>query len=102
VDGREISSSHPFLKNTLAFTCARLALMIAREEKRWCVAERRPTGPDKIFYLGTFRSRAEAEAERERLAALPEKAGFHLSVTIFPDLTPKPRRLRNDFRRIRR
>jgi hypothetical protein len=67
--------------------------MIKRSERRWCVQERRPTGPDKIFYISeNFRKREDAEREMKRLAALPEKAGNILAVTISPQGKPKPRR----------
>ena len=73
--------------------------MIRTRKPRWCVAERRPTGPDKIFYIsGTFETKKEAELERARLAALPEKQGYRLLVTIPPDERPK-RGLRKTSRR---
>lgn len=68
----------------------------------WCVGERRPTGPDKIFYVTpSFRTRAEAEKERNKLAARPEKAGFSLFVTARPEVRRKPTR-RPSSRRTRR
>jgi len=74
-----------------------------RKKHNWCVGERRPTGPDLIFYLpGDFQTRAEAEKERDRLAVLPEKAGYMLFVTKLPESKPKPRQRRGPSRRTRR
>ena len=67
--------------------------MATRKERGWCVAERRPTGPDKIFYVSpAFRTREEAEEEKNRLAALPEKSDCRLEVTIQPEDRPRQKR----------
>jgi hypothetical protein len=77
--------------------------VIERSERRWCVQERRPTGPDRIFYISeNFRKREDAEKEMKRLAALPEKAGNILAVTISPKGKPKPRRRSTSFRKTTR
>jgi hypothetical protein len=76
--------------------------MVKIRNPRWCVAERRPTGPDKIFYLSTFDTREEAEEEYKRLTALPEKAGYRLGVTILPEERPRPKPPRKGYRRSRR
>ena len=50
---------------------------------RWRVGERSLDGPDKILYITErFQTREEAEVERDRLAALPGKAGLRLSVAM--------------------
>jgi hypothetical protein len=49
----------------------------------WRVGERCLDGPDRIFYITErFQTREEAEVERDRLAALPGKAGLRLSVAM--------------------
>jgi len=61
--------------------------MPEQRERRWCVAKRRvhPTGPDKIHYGPTFKSRGEAEEEKNRLAELPENIDeWRFSVALEP------------------
>ena len=77
--------------------------MVRRTNPRYCIGERRPTGPEKISYgLPTFKTRAEAEKEKAWLDALPEKAGLDLFVTILPEKKPKAKPPRKQYRRSRR
>jgi len=67
--------------------------MAGRKEPRWCIAERRPTGPDLIYYTGLFKTRAEAEEEIKQRMTLPEKAGYRMHATELPeDRAKQPRR----------
>jgi len=59
--------------------------LIREHRRRWCVTERRPTGPDLIYYLAhLFQNKEDAEKKRDELAALPEKRGYMLDVTLYP------------------
>jgi hypothetical protein len=61
-----------------------------RKEPRWCVVRQGASGVSNVIPRH-FKDREEAEQERIRLAALPENADYHFSVTVCPEDREKPR-----------
>jgi hypothetical protein len=67
-------------------TSAIIRDMITSRNRKWRIGERRPTGPDLIYYLAySFEKREDAEKKKDELAALPEKQGYTLGVTLCPE-----------------